>query len=329
MLKKFFINLFVSIILVSCSSDDDAPVTDISNPEVENEVLSKENKISSFKLVIDNETFEGEINEKAKTIIFNLPKENISSLVPSIEYSEKAVIIPEQNLAQDFNKIVYYTVEAENGDRVKYKVITNSPKIENVRAKYTGSRMFYTNGVLLISGKFINPNRVNAKLYLFDGNNKYPLPILFNESYERESSIVYYIEVKIPEGIPTYDKYKIIYESNEFNSQSENTIDVVSDNPPIITSLDKTIYGVDDFITIRGFNLTDKLAVPYNGNIYIVHDCCNYLYSYQINLERTEIKFKTIRQIYGWSNNPRKVTITLLGSGGRVGATILTEFGVR
>lgn len=68
------------------------------------------------------------INEEAKTITFMVADtakaEHLTSLVPTIEISEKAILTPGNGEVQDFsnNKVVKYTVEAEDGSSVVYSV---------------------------------------------------------------------------------------------------------------------------------------------------------------------------------------------------------------
>lgn len=95
---------------------------------------SSEAKITSF--IFDREVAEvdslviGEttINEEAKTITFMVADtakaEYLTALVPTIEVSKGATVVPASGEAQDFSngKIVTYTVTAEDGTVAEYKV---------------------------------------------------------------------------------------------------------------------------------------------------------------------------------------------------------------
>ena len=90
--------------------------------------------------------------------------------------------------------------------------------------------------------------------------------------------------------------------------------------------MDKESYNVNDTVVIQGTNLTEQLAIPNNGSVFLVSDCCRNLYNYQLNQEKTELSFTLDRQVYGWSG-PVQRTITLVGEIRRVGQTIITNFG--
>lgn len=95
---------------------------------------SSEAKITSF--VFDREVAavdslvigETAINEEAKTITFMVADtakaEYLTALVPTIEVSKGATVVPVSGEAQDFSngKIVTYTVTAEDGTVAEYKV---------------------------------------------------------------------------------------------------------------------------------------------------------------------------------------------------------------
>lgn len=95
---------------------------------------SSEAKITKFIFdtsVSENNSFvvsQPEINEETKTITFlvadDAKTENLTALVPTIEVSEKATVVPGSKVAQDFSngKVVKYAVEAEDGTVVVYSV---------------------------------------------------------------------------------------------------------------------------------------------------------------------------------------------------------------
>lgn len=67
-----------------------------------------EAKITSFKI---NSIYTGNIDEENKTITVNIPQSlDITSLVPTITYSDDATISPVSNIATDFSQPVTYTV---------------------------------------------------------------------------------------------------------------------------------------------------------------------------------------------------------------------------
>tara|TARA_Y100000780_G_scaffold193114_1_gene181664 strand:+ start:442 stop:2097 length:1656 start_codon:yes stop_codon:yes gene_type:complete len=105
----FFCYLFFTI-LNSCTKD---------------EVKSSDFRITSFQLTIEDVIHEGQINQETGKISFFLKNVIPSNLVASISYSESATISPSENLEQDFNQVVRYTVTAENGLEKTYTVIVN------------------------------------------------------------------------------------------------------------------------------------------------------------------------------------------------------------
>jgi outer membrane protein assembly factor BamB len=108
-LNLLYLVLIVALI-TSCTKDD--PKSD-------------ENKITTFQLNIDNTIYNGQINQETGKISFFLENDIPSNLVASISYSEFATITPSENLEQDFNKVIRYTVTAENGLQKTYTVIVN------------------------------------------------------------------------------------------------------------------------------------------------------------------------------------------------------------
>lgn len=112
-MKRISILLF-AVLTIACSKDD-KPVE-----------LSTKNLITSFSLNIDGETYDGEIDQQERTINFETEGRDISSLKPSIIFSERARIEPSPNLAQDFREEVSYTVYAENGTPNVYRIQVNN-----------------------------------------------------------------------------------------------------------------------------------------------------------------------------------------------------------
>ena len=82
---------------------------------------SSDKKITAFSFSSPSAT--GVIDEKAKTIIVEVPNEtNVTALVPTIAVSEKATVSPASGVAQNFTSPVTYTVTAEDGSTADYKV---------------------------------------------------------------------------------------------------------------------------------------------------------------------------------------------------------------
>ncbi|GAB5476059.1 MAG: hypothetical protein Mars2KO_41580 [Maribacter sp.] len=109
-----YITLFLSI-LGSCKKDD-VPA-EIPVP------LSDENLISSFQINISGELINGSIDQQNGLITVETEDADLNSIVPVIEYSDKARISPKINISQNFNNEVVYTIFAENGDSKVYRVV--------------------------------------------------------------------------------------------------------------------------------------------------------------------------------------------------------------
>ncbi|WP_452602881.1 DUF5018 domain-containing protein [Pontimicrobium sp. MEBiC06410] len=117
---KTLILLFVSLIFINCSKDDDS----------QEAKLSSENKVISFTIKPNDINYAGVINEQNKTIeIETVGLEVNSNIVPQIVFSAKATISPDPTSIQDFSQPVIYTVTAENGDEAVYTVTTNNTEI--------------------------------------------------------------------------------------------------------------------------------------------------------------------------------------------------------
>ncbi len=110
----FIIGLFI---LQGCSSDDDKVI------------LSGEKQIISFQFeAFQNTDLEMDIvailDQNNKTITATVPfNTNITALKATIKLSAKASVSPIHKLEQDYSNPVIYTVTAQDGTRLDYKVI--------------------------------------------------------------------------------------------------------------------------------------------------------------------------------------------------------------
>jgi methionine-rich copper-binding protein CopC len=82
-------------------------------------------QIISFRFA-DVKTNELKIDESKKTIFISLPfNTNVSALIPKIEITQGATVIPASGLAQNFQKPVFYTLITKDGQKTIYKVVIN------------------------------------------------------------------------------------------------------------------------------------------------------------------------------------------------------------
>jgi len=111
-----FLYLFVLLVAIACSDDD--------------ETKSSAKAITSFKFSALSPEVTGVINEDAKKIDITVPKGTVlTSLVPTIVVSEKATISPTSATAKDFTNPVTYTVTAEDGTKQEYLVTVKLPAV--------------------------------------------------------------------------------------------------------------------------------------------------------------------------------------------------------
>src|SRR5690606_7354486 len=128
----YFLSLFLSIGITSCSSDDDGGNTN-ETPK------SNAKAITSFKFNVTgneglDENIAAVIDENDKTISATVPYgTDITALLPTIEVSEGATVSPEGE--QDFSSEVTYTVTAEDGTKAQYTVTVDIAP--NTEAKIT------------------------------------------------------------------------------------------------------------------------------------------------------------------------------------------------
>jgi hypothetical protein len=287
-----------------------------------NRPFNNENNILAFSVSLDNATFNGNINPDTNIINFDIGELNKSALSPIISVSEHATITPDPTIPQNFEVPVIYTITAENGEEKEYTVMANMPEIYN----YNNSNLYFINANLAISGKFLDPDKSGAELYLFDGVNKYPLPIITHVNYQGENITIFNLETKIPDNVATNSNYKIIYKTDTFLIESAQLIDVQAENAPKFISLNQNSYSWNDVLVINGENLTESIAIPSNGSNFIVNK--NY-YDYTLNNNKTQISlildyYYLFPAYFGLP--PSEKTITFWGEGGRIGESFTTTF---
>lgn len=294
---------------------------------VGNRPFAVDNKILLFSTVVNNETIEADINHDSSLITFNSGKFDRTSLIPNFTISEYATISPDPTIPQNFEEPVKYTVTAENGDVKVYKIVANLPTLGD-NSNTSAPLLYYTRADISISGSFLDPNLPGAEMYLFDGTNEYPLPILQIESYDQDEYTTFYsLYTKIPENIPTFNKYKIAFRTNNSVTQSEYLIDILAENSPKFMSLNQTSYSWNDVLVITGENLTEIITIPSNGSLFIVQKSGHY--DYTLNSAKTQISlildYYYLFPAY-FGRPPSELTITFRGPDGRMGDSFITTF---
>lgn len=294
---------------------------------VNNRPLSSENKVLTFSVVINNQTITADIDHNKRLITLNTGTFDKTALTPKVTISPLATVSPNVNSSINLNNSIMISVTAENGDVTSYKVIANPSKIEQISTIsgiYSNNPMLlYVGADLSIYGNFLDPNIPNAKLYLTDGTNNYPLPIIKSSSYNNGDYLVQYnLTTKIPKNIPTYAKYKIVYENMDSKTESETFIDILAENAPNPISINKSLYNFNDILIINGDNLKETISIPSNGSFYLIQ---NPYYDINLNSNKSELRvtlnqFQLFPAYYGLPEEEK--IISILDNNRRVGATI-------
>ncbi|WP_158447900.1 leucine-rich repeat domain-containing protein [Aquimarina longa] len=116
---RFCMYIVLFIMVIGCSSDDDGVA------------LSTEKEITAFVFEASKNTaLEMDIvallNQDKKTITATVPfNTDITALTATLNYSPKAIVMPNTKQAHDFSNPVIYTVTAEDKTKLTYTVIIN------------------------------------------------------------------------------------------------------------------------------------------------------------------------------------------------------------
>ncbi|RXG28347.1 DUF5018 domain-containing protein [Leeuwenhoekiella marinoflava] len=299
--------------------------TNIYRIIVNNRELSTENKILSFQLKLGEELTEGVIDESSKIISFNSGEYDISNISPEIEISERATISPNPGIEQNFNNIVDYQVTSESGVMSTYSVIANKPVIEDVQG-LGGFSKFYVGATVYVYGKYINPEIEGSEIYLSDGVNTYPVEAkeIYSSFYENINYTSF--NFQIPWNLPYNTNYQFIYKNDKGTFISESQLDIMMENAPKFTSSNQNQYSYLDVIEITGENLYPQIAIPSNGNIFLITE---YYYDIRVNDEKTLLEltldyYNLFPRYYGQGVQTK--AITLFGPNSRVGESFELEF---
>ena len=256
---------------------------------VNNRPFNSENIITSFSIGINGESVVARVDNDSRSISFETGSFNISALAPEILISEYASISPASGETVDFTQPVIYTVTAENGEVAEYTVSINEKYQVNaftlVGPRY-GAQLLFVRAMLYIDLDFMDPTVPGASLFLDDGVNQIPLPLLETSSYENQRIISHRVSTRIPDNTPTSTNYKIVFQSGDLIAESDFLIDVLAENAPRIISVNQDSYVEGDTLIVTGENLTDFIGVPSNASFYLFNPDGNIVVS--LNPEKTE-----------------------------------------
>ena len=126
-LTKILLSIYVAIMMiaVACKKDEPTPTPPATTPTTTPPVVTKSaaKDISKFSFAALSPVVDASIDASTKAITVTVPATtDVSKLVPTLTISDKATISPATGVTQDFSKEVSYTVTAEDGSTVVYKV---------------------------------------------------------------------------------------------------------------------------------------------------------------------------------------------------------------
>ncbi len=201
---------------------------------------SSEKAIISFIFSELSPEVNGTINNDEKTIIAEVPSDvDISSLKPVLSISETASVTPASSETIDFSNAVNYTVTAEDGSTVVYKVtVTKASSL--IIDPITSSTIIERGGMFIITGS--NFIEGSMKVYLFNDSKEYEMQI----STVSSESITFLTIHEMDLG--NYE-LKLSDGTNEVVADKEFTIEIES---PKVSSISKTEVIQGEGFTITG-----------------------------------------------------------------------------
>ena len=126
-LTKILVAIYMAIMMiaVACKKDEPTPTTPTTPPTTTPPAVTKSTAkdLTKFSFAALSPVVDATIDASTKAITATVPATtDLTKLVPSITISDKSTISPVTGVAQDFSKEVSYTVTAEDGSTVVYKV---------------------------------------------------------------------------------------------------------------------------------------------------------------------------------------------------------------
>ncbi|MEY4540955.1 MAG: hypothetical protein RLZZ306_2712 [Bacteroidota bacterium] len=125
-LTKILLSIYVAIMLivVACKKEEPTPTPPVTTPTTTPPVVKSSAKdISKFSFAALSPVVDATIDASTKAVTATVPAAtDLTKLVPTITISDKATVSPATGVAQDFSKEVSYTVTAEDGGTMVWKV---------------------------------------------------------------------------------------------------------------------------------------------------------------------------------------------------------------
>ncbi|WP_340063314.1 DUF5018 domain-containing protein [Ascidiimonas aurantiaca] len=286
--------------------------------------ISSKTDILSFQLLINAKSYEGTVDNNAKTLY--VETDNILDTADIVfSLAEGATINPVNEGSQNFYLPVEYMVTAENGTTTTFTLTAKAFNFFD-----NSYHKFYSNATAVASGTGIDLSVPNSTVVLENEQNSYTL-----ENANITSASTYTngmpfnaFSFSFPNNIATATDYKLKYLiDGEVKTVSSYNIDVIAENVPVVISLNQELYVRNDILIITGENLPNTISIPSNGSIFIIENSNNY--DLTVNNEKTEL---TLTLDYGYlfpsyfRRPEEEKTITLYGPNRRVGTTVNTIF---
>lgn len=288
--------------------------------DIINQPYSDEKSILSFKLLIDGETFEGEIDENSKTITV-ISSKDFSNVAPDIQVSDFATVSPANNEKQDFNYEIEFVVTAQNGSTSSYNVKVYKREI-NVSYKSC-----YIRATSFGRVNFIDLTQNEYDLVLENSTNSYSLDYFDVDTWGDEiiqSNFYFTIQEEIATAGDYVLKFKL---DGKTIASTPYYIDVLAENAPKFTSLSQDSYSRNDVLVINGENITDAITIPSNGSLFIIKNSNQY--DYTVNSDKTQaaliLDYYYLFPSY-FGREAAEKTITFMGPDGRFGESFTTIF---
>tara|TARA_R110002049_G_scaffold277648_1_gene456218 strand:- start:694 stop:2178 length:1485 start_codon:yes stop_codon:yes gene_type:complete len=268
---------------------------------VDNTILSDENKINSFDLSFNGETYIGQINQLSKTInIETIGLELTSSIIPEISISANATISPSLSVAQDFKQEVQYTVTAENGNKAIYRIIVDNTILLSNEKKILNYSFEYDNKVYEgiidhdaltidvetdfgVIGAAFSITISEGATYTFSpgGYQNFHLPITYTVTAEDGTSNDYVMTPKIcqfnPRNLSFYSNANPIIGGFNIDLTVPNSA-LVLENETHSYILDYSDYSVEPSTAVVGVDGTFRLLFPEN-----IVSASDYKLRYKVN----------------------------------------------
>lgn len=137
------------MIAVACKKEEPTPTPPVTTPTTTPPIVKSTAKdITKFSFAALSPVVDATIDASTKAITATVPAAtDVTKLVPTITISDKATVSPASGVAQDFSKEVSYTVTAEDGGTVVYKVNVTKQAVAQ-SCQLTGITVNDQNGTL-------------------------------------------------------------------------------------------------------------------------------------------------------------------------------------